>query len=109
MYWKCYTCPNWILYELRNLDCTVEKNDLTLGQSNWRASDRMVDSLYCTYPNYCFHHPSLTRRDILPLPSVGKRNGASAAGDFLPNWRASSRQPPREARRVRRGRACRVC
>lgn len=88
----------------------MKYNYLTVGLSHWQATSQILHSLHCTSPNYCFHHPSLTRQDILPLISVWKRNRASTAGMSLSlklvcEFTAASLW----GQRVRRGWPCHVC
>lgn len=85
-------------------------NHFTVGLQHWQTSSQILHSLYRTRPNYCFHHPSLTRQDILPLISVWKGNRASAAGMSLSlklvcEFTAASLW----GRPAGRGWACRVC
>lgn len=54
-------------------------NTINFRLSYWRASSPLLHRLYCTSPNDCLRHPSLTCQDILRLISVRRRNRASAA------------------------------
>lgn len=66
----------------RKKNCILKYNYLTVGLTISLAGnlpDPAQPALYS--PNYCLHHPSLTRQAILPLISAWKRNRAGRSGN----------------------------
>lgn len=91
-------------------NCILKYNYLTVGLTISLAGnlpDPAQPALYS--PNYCLHHPSLTRQAILPLISAWKRNRAGRSGNEsfsqIGAWVHSS-LPVRPASQERLGPRC---